>query len=330
MAGTRRVLKFRPNRDGGLGLLILLLLGLVSLLFPGFASLSNLLGMADDSALLVMLSLGEMLVLVTQAVDLSVAANVALTGMIVAKINEYHPEIGVVPVLIVAPMIGAALGAFNGVMVWRFRIPSIVVTLGTLSIYRGMVFVYSGGTWVNSDKMSPAFLGFINATALHLTVLSWFAIGMVVLVALFLRFTVTGRNLYAAGDNPSAARYAGIDPERMQFVAFTLSGTIAGLCGYFWVSRFGIAYTEIASGFELQVIAACVIGSISITGGVGTVTGAVLGALFLGIVKNALPLIRVSPFWEMAISGLVITVAVVLNARSLAVPGRRILEETAA
>ena len=126
--------------------------------------------------------------------------------------------------------------------------------------------------------------------------------------------------------NPRAAVYAGVDVGRSQCLAFTLSGAIAGLCGYLWVARYAVAYTDVANGFELQVIAACVIGGISIGGGVGTVTGIVLGCLFLGILKNALPLLGVSPFWQTAVSGLVITVAVIINARDPSAGRRRILE----
>lgn len=317
----------KVDRDVGLFIITLLLLGGVALKFPGFVSPKSLAELLDDTAILVLLALGQMLVLLTRAVDLSVAANLALTGMLVALLNQAHPEWGVLPVLVLAPLIGALLGAFNGILVWKLKIPSIVVTLGTLSVYRGTVYVASGGAWVNSNQMSDAFLGFIRTELLGLTVLSWLAILGVILFALALRLSVTGRNFYAAGGNPSAATYAGIDVGWMQFLAFTASGAIAGLSGYLWVSRFAVAYTDVAQGFELQVIAACVIGGVSIAGGAGTVAGVVLGALFLGIIKNALPLVGVSPFWQMAISGLVITIAVVLNARGDRSGPRRILEE---
>ena len=316
------------SRDAGLGVLTLLLLGLVAAAFPAFIRPANLLGVLDDTALLILLALGEMLVLLTRGVDLSVAANLALSGMVAALLDQRAPGLGVLPVLLAALATGALLGAFNGVLVWRLRVPSIVVTLGTLSVYRGLVFVVSGGVWVNSNQMSPAFLGFVRANVLGITVLSLFAILAAVLAWVFLRFLPAGRDLFASGSNPSAAAYAGIDVGRSQFLAFTVSGALAGLCGYFWVSRFGVAYTDVALGFELQVIAACVIGGVSIAGGMGTVAGVVIGALFLGIIKNALPLVGISPFWQMAVSGAVITGAVVLNARAERSAGRRILERT--
>ena len=130
------------------------------------------------------------------------------------------------------------------------------------------------------------------------------------------------------GGNPHAAVYVGLDVGRSQFAAFVISGALAGLTGYLWVARYAVAYVDNAGGFELDVVAACVIGGISIAGGVGTVAGAILGALFLGIIKNALPVIGISPFWQMAISGSAILLAVMFNATSAREKGRLILKAT--
>jgi rhamnose transport system permease protein len=143
----------------------------------------------------------------------------------------------------------------------------------------------------------------------------------------FLTRTRPGRGLYAVGGNPVAARYCGVSVERSQALVYALSGAVAGLCGYLWVARYGVAYSEIALGYELTVIAACVIGGVSIGGGVGGVPGALLGGLFLGVVVNALPTMQVSPFWQMAVAGVVILTAVALNARAEARPQKLILPE---
>ncbi len=314
------------SREAGLLLLNLLLLAAITPVFPAFLRPANLAGVLDDTSLLILLALGEMLVLLTRGVDLSIAANLALTGMVAGLVNQAHPGWGVLPVVVLSIIFGALLGAANGVLIWLLRLPSIVVTLGTLSVYRGSVYLVSGGRWVNSNQMSPAFLGLVRDKLVGVTVLSWMAIAGAVGVAIFLRSTTSGRNLYAAGNNQAASVYAGIDIGRVQFMAFVIAGAIAGLCGYLWVSRFAVAYTDIANGFELQVIAACVIGGASTLGGVGSVAGVVLGALFLGVIKNALPLVGVSPFLQMAVSGAVITGAVLINARGAQVAPRRILE----
>jgi rhamnose transport system permease protein len=163
-----------------------------------------------------------------------------------------------------------------------------------------------------------------------LPILSWIALAIIGIAVFVLGQTKLGRSLYAVGGNPVAAVYAGIDVGRTRFYAFCLSGLLAGISGYLWVARYAVAYVDIAGGFELDVIAACVIGGISIAGGIGSVGGAVLGALFLGIIKNALPVVNVSPFWQMAISGAIIVAAVTINVRSERVKGRPILRPTGA
>jgi rhamnose transport system permease protein len=228
--------------------------------------------------------------------------------------------------MVVAAAIGLGLGAFNGMMVWLVGIPPIVVTLGTLSIFRGLAFVASGGTSIVGRSMSPAFIAIPRTDILGLPAMSWFAIITVVIFALLLRYAKIGRAFFAAGGNPNAAVYAGIDVGWTQFVAFCISGAIAGFCGYLWASRYTIAYVDIAGGFELEVIAACVIGGVSIAGGIGTVPGVVLGALFLGVIKNALPVIQVSPFWQLAISGAAILGAVIINSGRERRTGRLILK----
>lgn len=303
------------RRDLALGAIVVLLLASVTAAFPQFAQPGNLAEVLDDSAILILLALGQMLVILTRGIDLSIAANLALSGMVVALFNRNYPDAGVVPVLLIAIASGTLLGAINGLLVWRFKLPPIVVTLGTMSVYRGLIYLLSGGTWVNDNQMSPAFLAFGRYELLGLTVLSWLAIVGTAGAALFMRYTVLGRDLYAAGGNPAAATYTGIDPGRMQCFSYTLCGAIAGLCGYLWVARFAVAYTDIALGFELQVIAACLIGGVAIAGGIGTVAGVVLGCLFIGVIRNALPLLGASPFWQMGINGLVIVVAAVLSGR---------------
>jgi rhamnose transport system permease protein len=320
---AERLLK---SRELLLGLAIAALVLLIALRFPPFAAPSNLARVFNDTAILVMLALGQMAVILTKCIDLSVAANLALTGMIVAMLNTVAPGVPVVALMALAVVFGAALGAVNGVLVWKLDIPPIVVTLGTLTIYRGLIFLVSGGAWINAHEMSAAFKAAPRAMVLGLPVLTWTAILVVVLVWLLVSRTALGRAFYAVGGNPSAAVYTGIDVGRTRFAAFVLAGAIAGLCGYLWVARYAVAYVDIAGGFELDVVAACVIGGISIAGGIGSVAGAVMGALFLGVIKNALPVVNVSPFWQLAISGTAIIVAVAFNARAERRKGRVILK----
>jgi rhamnose transport system permease protein len=319
----RQVLR---SREALLVVVIAGLLALIATRFPAFVAPENLARVFNDTAPLVILALGQAAVILTRCIDLSVAANLALTGMICAMVNVALPGLPVAAILALALVLGAIMGAVNGLLVWKLAIPPIVVTLGTMTIFRGLIFVLSDGEWINAHEMSPAFTGFPRAVILGLPVMSWIAIVVAALVILMIARTPLGRAFYAVGGNPNAAVYAGIDAGRTQFWAFVLSGTLAGLTGYLWVARYSVAYVDIASGFELDVVAACVIGGIAIAGGAGTALGAILGALFLGIIKNALPVVNISPFWQLAISGTAIVVAVALNARASRTKGRIILK----
>ncbi len=318
------------NRELLLGLIIVGMILGFSTRADNFATPGNLANIFNDTSILIILALGQMVVILTKSIDLSVAAILAFTGMAVAMLDSSYPGLPLALLIVVAIGIGAMLGAINGFLVWALQIPPIVVTLGTLTIYRGMTFVLSGGAWVNAHQMQPDFLGFPRTVVLGLPILSWVAIAIVILVSFILTRTSFGRSTYAAGGNPVAAIYAGIDVGRARFLAFVLSGALAGLSGYLWVSRYAVAYVDIAGGFELDSVAANVIGGISIAGGIGTVIGTVLGALFLGVIKNALPVIGISPFAQMAISGIVIVLAVVFNARAERKKGRIILRDRAA
>lgn len=322
--------KLLKHREIWLLAAIALLIGLISTRYGAFASPRNLAAIFNDTSILMILALGQMVIILTRSIDLSMASNLAFTGMVVAMINAAFPAVPVPVLMLAAAAVGLLLGAINGILVWKLDIPSIVVTLGTLTIYRGATFVISGGAWVNADKMSPGFIGLQRMQLLGIPLLSWIAIVVIGLFFIVLTRTPLGRSLYAIGVNPTASVYAGIDVGRTKFVAFCISGLVAGVCGYLWVSRYVIASVEIANGYELNIIAACVIGGISIAGGIGSVGGAVLGALFLGIINSALPVINVSPFWQMAISGSAIILAVVLNARGERKQGRIILKSAEA
>jgi len=312
-------------RDFALALIVIGLIVAIGVRAPVFVTPDSLVGVLTDTSFLFMLTLAQMAVILTRGIDLSVAANLALTGMICALVSRALPDLPIAGVIVLAIVLGAALGAVNGALIAFLDIPPIVVTLGTLSVYRGATFLVAHGAWLTSKDMTPAFLAFPR--------LSFGGVSILIIIAALVSFgfwvllghTRLGRGLYAVGGNPVAARYCGIELGGQQFFVHTLAGAVSGLCGYLWVSRYGIAYTDIAQGYELTIIAACVIGGVSIAGGIGTVAGALLGALFLGVVVNALPVINVSPFWQMLISGAVILTAVVINARSAKRPGKLIL-----
>ena len=316
------------NRDALLAAFIVVVALIIGSVADGFLNLGNLVAVYNDTAILIILAMGQMLVILTRSIDLSVAANLALSGMVVALLNSHFPELPVLLIVLVGVLCGLVMGLINGLLVWKLGIPAIVVTLGTMSIYRGIVFLMSNGEWVNAHEMTPEFIDLPAASFLGLSLMTWLSLVIIAGFFYLLRFRELGRQFFSAGNNPTAAFYIGVNVGKVQFVSFAISGALAGLAGYLWVARYAVAYVDVANGFELQVIAACVIGGVSIMGGIGSLFGCILGALFIGLVNNALPVIGVSPFWQMAISGGVIILAVIANSKAEKKPGRIILKTT--
>ena len=313
------------RRELVLGGIVAVTVAVVTVRAPVFLSAGSLDTLVTDGGILAMMALVQMLALLTGGIDLSIPANMALTGMITALLSRAHPDMPVVATLATSLGLGLLLGCVNGVLIAFVRMPPIVVTLGTMSLYRGAVFLVSGGAWVNAHELGPAYLEFPTARLLGLTHIVWIALAVIVAATVFLNHTRTGRKLHALGGNRAAARYVGIDEARILMLVYSVTGLVSGLAGYLWVARYAVAYTETALGFELQTVAACVIGGVSTAGGKGRVLGCLLGALFLVVIFNSLPLIDVSPFFQMAISGAAILVAVVVNSRSDAPRGKVIL-----
>ena len=307
------MLKLLKRREGTLVLIILLVIAAVSLRTHGFLRLSNLNDILTDTAILVIVSIGQMMVIITGGADLSVASGIALTGMSVAMLNWLVPGIPIPVIVALAVLIGFVLGSINGFLVSVAKIPPIITTLATLGIYRGVVFLESGGQWVSAHKMTEGFRDLPHAAPLGIPNLLFAAVLVTIVSAVFIRLTRTGREIYGAGGNRTAARYVGIPLARIDYLVYAISGVLVGLAGLLWVARYASAQNDTATGFELQTIAACVIGGVSMLGGSGTIVGVILGALFLGIVNNALPVIGLSPFFQMAIQGFVILAAIIAN-----------------
>lgn len=289
------------------------LIVIVGLRSPRFLNIGNFRDILDDTALLAMVAMGQFMVILIGGIDLSVGAGVALTGMSVALLHQYYPGIPIFVIVLLSILIGFLLGSFNGILVSLFRIPPIIVTLATMGIYRGFVAVISGGRWVSAHEMSDAFRNLPRGGFLGVSNLLFAAILCVIILGIFLKYTRTGREIYAVGGNEIASRYVGINLKKIKYLPFMIAGSIYGLAGLLWVARYASAQSDTAMGFELVVIAACVVGGVSIFGGSGTTLGVVLGVLFLGIINNALTQVKVSPFWQMALQGLIILVAVIVN-----------------
>ena len=298
-------------REAGISVFILLLVIGVTLRAPSFLTADNFEDILLNISVLAIVALGQTMVIITHGIDLSVSSIIGLVAMMVAFVVKQNPEMPVLLSVVLGMALGSVLGTFNGLIITFGKVPPIIATLGTLSIYRGLVFFYSQGTWINSFELPAKFKLLSKGTQFGLPNMVIIALLVAVIVYYFLNYTRTGRDIFAVGSNSEAAQFAGIRKQRIVFLVYLLSGLLSGLAAVLWVSRFESAQTNTALGFELQTVAASVVGGVSISGGVGSVPGVLLGALLLGIIQNALTLIRISPFWQLAAQGLLILIAVI-------------------
>jgi rhamnose transport system permease protein len=298
-------------REAGISLFILILMVAVTLRAPSFLTVDNFKDIFLNISILAIVALAQTMVIITHGIDLSVSSMIGLVAMMVAFVVKQNPEMPVLFTIVLGMALGSVLGTFNGLIITFGKVPPIIATLGTLSIYRGLVFHYSQGTWINSFELPKNFKLLSKGTPLGLPNMVIIAILVAVVVYYFLNYTRTGRDIYAVGSNPDAAQFAGIRKQRITFLVYLISGLLCGLAAVLWVSRFESAQTNTALGFELQSVAASVVGGVSISGGVGTVSGVLLGAFLLGIIQNSLTLVRISPFWQLAAQGLLILIAVI-------------------
>lgn len=277
-------------------------------------------------SILVLVAVGQAIVIVTRNVDLSVGSIIGLSAFLTGRLFSDVPGIPIAVVALAAVLLGGALGLVNGALVAFARVPAMVITLGTLYAYRGIDVVWAGSSRVNASDLPKAFLGLGTGQILTIPVLSIVALLVLAAAAWYLRNTRGGREYYAIGSDPAAAQLYGLRVTRRVLTAFLLSGALAGLAGVFYAARYGTVDSQAGSGWELQAVGAAVIGGVAITGGVGTVWGAAIGAVLLLTINRALPVLGIPDFWQGAVVGALIIGAIVLD-RVLAVRQKRRLIE---
>ncbi len=287
--------------------------GLVTLTAPQFLTGANLSQVSALAAVIAVAAVGEAIVVITRNIDLSVEATIGLVAYSVARVLELK-ALDPAAAIAMGLGLGLVLGMVNGVVVTVFRVPAIVATLGTLSIFRGLDYLVAGSHQVPLAGLPAGFTDPARDSVLGIPIFVLVAVVVVAIGSVILRLTPFGRQVYAVGSNPEAADVLGIPSRRIVFIAFSACGLLAGVAGVMWVMQFGTINGTSATGVVLAVVAAVVVGGVNIFGGSGTLAGAALGALFLGFIANALILVGLSQFWLQAIYGLVILIAVSADA----------------
>jgi rhamnose transport system permease protein len=317
----------RQNEASLVGIVALVTL-VAAIAVPAFRSSGNPTDILDNASLVMIVAVGEALVIMARQIDLSVAAILGLAAYLIGSLVGHVGFGGPVVGIVLALGLGAVLGLFNGVLIERVKMPAIIATLATLSVYGGLQVVVTHGSQLYQSQL-PNWLGNIVSTSwLGLSPLVWVAFAVTAIVALVARFTAWGRDIYAMGSNPEAAAYLGIRAGRRTYEVFAVCGALAGLAGLLYAGQYGNVDATAGSGFELTAIAAAVIGGVSLFGGSGSPLGAALGAILLTEIENILALLKISIFAQQTLEGAAIVIAVAvysLLSRRLSRPVRRSL-----
>jgi rhamnose transport system permease protein len=294
------------------GVLVVIVLA-TTLYNSRFVNSQNLRDISLNVAIVAMLAVGQTIVVVSRNIDLSVGSVLGFTALAVGSLFADNPGIPIPLVVVIGIAMGAGFGAINGALVSVGRVPSLVVTIGTLYIIRGADFAWASGRQVTASQLPDAFLRIGSDSIAGIPILPLVTLVVVIVAGFAMRSYRSGRELYAIGSNPEAAVLAGVPVGRRVFWAFVASGALAGLAGVMYTARFGTVDAAAGTGQELAVVAAVVVGGVAIFGGAGTVYGAALGALLLSVIGSALVILKINPFWERAIDGALLLGAIALD-----------------
>jgi len=301
-------------REAGLAAIIVLVTIVAAISLPAFRTGVNISEWLNGSAIIVILAIAQTIVLLTRQIDLSVGTILGLSAFVTGMLADRIAFLGPAGVVILAFLLGIVMGLGNGLLITLARMPAIIATLATLSIYGGLQVVVSGGSQVYAYQL-PSWLASLYVTSwVGIGTFVWFALISMVAFAMVLRITRWGRDLYAMGSNPQAASYMGIPTQRRTVEAFIVCGALSGFAGLLYAAQYGNVDATAGAGFELTAIAAAVVGGVSLFGGSGTPVGATLGSLLLLEIENILAVLKISIFAQQTLQGVAIVAAVAVYA----------------
>lgn len=261
-------------------------------------------------SILILIAAGQAMVVITRNIDLSVGSILGLTAYLAGRLLTDIPGIPIVAVFVIGTLAGVGLGLINAILIARFRLPALVVTLGTLYVFRGIDVLWAGATRIFPKDLPQEFLDLGTGQLMTIPYLTIIALVVVTGVWWYLKNTRAGRESYAVGSDPLAAVLHGLPSSRRIMVALVASGALAGFAGVLYLARYASADSQVGVGWELQSVAAVVVGGVAIFGGSGSVWGAAVGAVLLLTINRALPVVGVPDFWQRAVVGVLILAAI--------------------
>ncbi len=308
--------KITSSRETSLVIVLIILCVFVQFRNSSFLTPGTIEGMFKNYAVTMIMALGMMCVLLIGGIDIAVGSTLGFSGMCASLFLRDHPDMPVLLVFLISIGLGTLCGLLIGLVVSYGKVPPIIATLGGMYVLRGLAYLVAKNEWVSAYQFSESYTDFAQSKYLGFGLLNNLIVLTIIIYILFfifLKWTTIGRKIYAVGSNAEAAEVSGIKIKGVKIMCYAILGFLTGLCGAIYTSLYASAQGDMGTGLEMDVIAACVVGGVSLNGGRGSVTGVFLGALTMAIVGRALPLIGVSQFWQTAIKGLIIIAAVVLN-----------------
>lgn len=322
-----RLTRLVTARETGILLALVLVVAVTTIVNPRFLFSND--GFRDlilSPSILLLLAVGQAVVIITRNVDLSVGSTLGLSAYLTGRIFIDLPWLPWPTVFLIGILFGGLLGLINGALVSFAKVPSLVITLGTLYAFRGINVLWTGSDRINASDMPREFLALGTSAVVGIPYLTIIAVIVLLVAGWFLRTQRAGRELYAIGSDPAAAHLYGLKVTQRTLAAFILCGALAGLAGVLFAARYGTVNSQAGYGWELQAVGAAVIGGVAIFGGSGTVWGAAIGAYLLITISRALPVVGVPDFWQDAVVGVLILGAIVLD-RLLALRSARRLTD---
>lgn len=310
------------------GLVILLLAA--AIFTPKLYSVTSLVSMLQNNSVYAIMTIGMMLILITGGIDLSSGAIMAMVGVITSIGNVSFPNIPGIVWLFASIIIGALAGSINGFLIGKLNMIPMIGTLGTMYIYRGLAFLFSGGEWIFPHQFQDSYSWFAAVKTLGFYNITWIAVIIIVLAGLFLGYTKYGRRIYAIGTNAESAYVAGIKDGNIKIMTYSIAGGLFGLAGMLYTANYKMCYYGQGEGYEMIAIAICVLGGVSISGGRGRIDGVVISILIMSLIYYFTSLLSGLSVWQNAIQGAIIIVAVAVNIITAKLSDRRALKERGA
>lgn len=313
MKKKSKVKNLLSSREALLVIILIILMIVVECFNTSFLTPSSLTQLIKNNAVCLVMALGMLLVLLTGGIDISIMSTLAFSGMAIGMLLKYDYVSGTIIPFIIAIAIGTGCGLLVGLIISRCDVPPIICTMGFMYIYRALGYLISnGGEWASASALG-SFSDFATSKFLGINIVIWIVVICYVIFFIFMKWTKTGRKFYAVGSNPEAAQVSGINVRNVKMLAYTIMGLLAGLGGALQVGIYASAMPNMQKGGEMDVIAACVIGGVSMSGGRGSVVGTLLGALILATIVKALPLLGIDSLAQDMFKGILILIVVVLN-----------------